>query len=442
MRPERALAIDEALLLENPGKLSEINEFKNRHLETIWPSILNLTSPTTGFPYDRITFGPDNKELPTRYTSPSNIAFQIFSSIIAKEELNDEKSMQIVKNTLTALSTINTSEFHGFFPNWINTETGQPTIELTRGKNFVSSVDNAWLALALTGVEKAMLPLADQAKEISERMNFSLFCTEEGLISVGFWQEFDQKIILSPYVYETLNSETRICYYVGIAKGEIPPETYYNMFTTPPENIPQSQKPVGMWVNKNGRKFFAGKYTTPKGIEYVPTYNGTIFEALLPAAIIPETEWAPNSWGENHQRQIKAHMELSPEKCRGLWGISPCDTSEGYIENRLPELGINPNPHYSSLAVTPHAIFLAYPHNPEETTSALNLLEKNFPKIKHNGTYFDSVTFPSGTITKTNLTFNQGVIMVSLGHRSIQNLFENNMDLVKEILKRENFYLN
>ncbi len=76
--------------------------------------------------------------------------------------------------------------------------------------------------------------------------------------------------------YDLLDSEPRIASYVGIAHGQIPPEHYAAL-----------DAPLRHY----------------RGRDVVPTFGGSMFEALMPTIFVPEATWAPRHVG----RQRGAH---------------------------------------------------------------------------------------------------------------------------------------
>ncbi len=44
-------------------------------------------------------------------------------------------------------------------------------------------------------------------------------------------------------------------------------------------------------------------------MQFVPTWDGTMFEALMVSLLVPEAEWAPRSWGTNHPLYVRAQID-------------------------------------------------------------------------------------------------------------------------------------
>ena len=66
-----------------------------------------------------------------------------------------------------------------------------------------------------------------------------------------------------------------------------------------------------------------------------------MFEALMVPLFVPESRWAPHSWGVNHPLYVRAQIREGLLVRRfGSWGFSPCQTPQhGYQTFGVPGLG-------------------------------------------------------------------------------------------------------
>ena len=172
---------------------------------------------------------------------------------------------------------------HGFFFNMLDPRTGAVLkffpVDSRPVEPYLSAVDNAWLAVALTMVANAELSLRERAGRLLQPMDFRFFydpydaadpVNHPGQLHVGYWRD-DQKF---DGHYGLLNTEARIVSYLGIARGQLPPEHYYRMFRTLPENWgPQHQSPRGQTRDYYGIKVFEGSYDY-HGVRIVPSWGG------------------------------------------------------------------------------------------------------------------------------------------------------------------------
>jgi hypothetical protein len=296
---------------------------------------------------------------------------------------------------------------HGFVVNDLDPRSGArlrvSPFDASPVRHHLSAVDNAWLAAGLTMVANTSPLLHDRALELLDPMNFRFFydpydasdpLRHPGQLRVGY-RVTDRTFYGH---YGLLNSEARIISYLGIARGQLPPEHYYRMFRTLPEIIPQEQTPQGKTRKYNGVKVFEGSYEY-RGIRIVPSWGGSMFEALMVPLFVPEDAWAPRSWGLNHPHYIQAQAAHGLEEAGyGYWGFSPAASPRGGYEvfcvNALGTscggyLSYDIGPQVSRRAgtrstrsphgiVTPYASFLALRYAPHDAITNLRALRRNF----------------------------------------------------------------
>ena len=89
---------------------------------------------------------------------------------------------------------------------------------------------------------------------------------------------------------------------------------------------------------------FEGHYRY-RGMEIVPSWGGSMFEALMVPLLVPEARWGPRSWGVNHPLYVRAQIEHGLEEAGyGYWGFSPSNNpSGGYREYGVDAIGLNPD---------------------------------------------------------------------------------------------------
>ena len=95
------------------------------------------------------------------------------------------------------------------------------------------------------------------------------------------------------------NTEPRIASYIGIAVGQIPATHYFKMWRTFPDTCDwrwQETKPEGVTRTYLGVDVFEGHYPY-RGMNIVPTWGGSMFEALMVPLVVPEEEWGPRELG-------------------------------------------------------------------------------------------------------------------------------------------------
>ena len=273
--------------------------------------------------------------------------------------------------------------------------------------------------------------------------------------------------------YGMLNTEARIGSYLGIARGQLPAELYYRMFRTLPEGLaPQEQAPRGEFREYRGVKLFEGSYEY-RGARIVPSWGGSMFEALMVTLFVPEDSWAPKSWGINHPLYVRAQIAHASEAGYGFWGFSPAASPRwGYGIYGVDELGTGSEGYFSfdpgppvaaplptpsapprdSLAsakrhgvVTPHASFLALRFAPHEAMANLQALTARFPIYSPLG-FLDSVDVADGTVASSILALDQGMILAAIANELeddvMQHAFSDGLieRVVRPLIAEEEFF--
>jgi hypothetical protein len=338
----------------------------------------------------------------------------------------------------------------GQYYNWYDHRTGAKlTVWPPTGAKlnpYLSSVDNGWLAVGLKVVSSSVPQLRKRAGALYDAMDFGFYYVPEKNRVLFHYQPepFD-----APCCYDTVVSESRIVDYIGIGRGQLPQKEYYGRWRTFPDTCDysfQETKPVGTWQSYFGVDVFEGAYQY-NGTKLVPSWGGSMFEALMPALFVPEEKWAPNSWGANHPLTVQAQIHHGMKEAGyGFWGFSPANKPEGEYgvwgvdgagmdpngmpsneDNTLVDHGFDgckdrepkPDPApgaYTNGVVTPHASFLALRYAPDAARDNLRRLTQKFPGVYTKWGFRDSVNVGSGKVSEAYLSLDQGMIMAALGN--------------------------
>jgi hypothetical protein len=359
-------------------------------------------------------------------TSPTNIAAYLWSTVAAEDLhlISTEEASRRIGLTLASLGQIERS--HGFYYNWYDPNSGTRAIVWPGGgvvRPFLSVVDNGWLAAALIVIGNTRPEHRTAAEAILQPMNFAFFydpfdpadpTAHPGLLRGGFWPDDET---YAGFHYGALNTEPRIASYIGIARGQLPGEHYYRMFRTS-QDLPRTQAPgvstyAGVPVNE-------GTYSY-RGIQLVPTWDGTMFEALMVSLLVPEADWAPRSWGTNHPLYVKAQIEYGLRDAQlGYWGLSAsCTPGGGYGAYGVAALGVRTHGEHSTRPrqgiIAPYASFLALAFAPTETMANLKAMSTKFPVYGPYG-FHDSVNVLTGQVSDRVLILDQGMILAALSN--------------------------
>ncbi|MGE5221292.1 MAG: DUF3131 domain-containing protein, partial [Omnitrophica WOR_2 bacterium] len=316
-----------------------------------WKSFEALTYPN-GLPSDNIRADGTR----ARYTSPTNIGSYIWSTLAARDLqlITTTEATERIGKTLETLTSMERGSA-GMYYNWYDPQTGEKlTVWPPDGSPvypFLSTVDNGWLATALIMVTNAVPELRDQAKSLLDPMNFGFFLDpNNGLLYGGYWPMPGPNCNVNGFTcfdFGTLNTEPRISSYIGIAMGDLPPSHYFRMWRTFPATCDwswQEMQPAGVTTTYLGVDVFEGHYTYA-GMNIVPSWGGSMFEALMVSLFVPEAQWGPNSWGINHPLYVQAQIHHGLDEAQyGYWGFSPStNPSGGYTAYGVDAIGMNPD---------------------------------------------------------------------------------------------------
>ena len=415
-----------------------------RYARATWRSLDEMTWPG-GLPADHLCRDAEGAWTPSPRTSPTDIAAYLWS-ILAAEDLriiDPAVARDRLEKTLSALARL--ERHRGFFLNKYDPRTGEALKTWPQDgkpiRPFVSTVDNGWLAAALIMIRNARPPLRGRAEGLLKPMDFGFLyerydpadpVKHPGQLHGGYWPD-DRSFAT---LYGMLNTEPRIASYIGIARGQIPAEHYFRIFRTPPPGrVDQQQVPQGQTRPYRGVSVFEGHYTY-RGIRVVPSWGGSMFEALMVPLFVPEARWAPRSWGINHPSYVRAQIQHGLDDARyGYWGFSPAEKPEGgYRTYGVDALGAfrdgytsnnddtqydpahPPSPDsYTNGVVIPHASFLALEFAPREAMINLAAIAKKFPAYGPRG-FHDSVNVSSGRVSNCMLALDQGMIMAAIAN--------------------------
>jgi hypothetical protein len=460
-----------------------------RYATATWSSFDAMVDETTGLPADNIAA---NLREGTRsaYTSPTNVGGYLWSTVVARDLgiIDAQEAYQRMSQTLGTVAQLERHDDSGMFYNWYN----PTTLEVLRiwpedGNTvypFLSSVDNGWLAAALKVVASAEPRLREEADALFESMDFGFYYdpaakADVGLIRGGFWDEPPPGCSIvgnyrdrGPDVYYTchhygaFNSEPRIASYLGIATGQIPAKHYFGPWRTfPADSCDWSWSDhggIGEWRKYLGVQVWEGAYDY-RDMYVVPTWGGSMFEALMPDLFVPEATWGADSWGINHPLFVQGQIEHGlVEADYGYWGFSPSSNpSGGYREYGVDMMGMDepgytsdqertsvdpgfftvtgtqcrppqpPPEEYGDGVVTPHAVFLALPYAKDAALENLANLREDFD-VYGAGGFYDAVAVESGTVAKRYLSLDQAMIMAAIGN-------ELQHDMVKQYFVDDEF---
>ncbi|WP_244199452.1 glucoamylase family protein [Halobacillus trueperi] len=365
----------------------------------------DFTVEETGLTYDAVRYDENGEMTAQKHTSPTNIGIYMMSTIAAEEagHISRDAAVDKIQTTLTTLEDM--EKWNGLFYNWYNTSDGSL---YTDWGEFISTVDNGWLSAGLIVVGQAYPELYDQSNEIVQDMDYStLYTPEVGQMRGGYDVAAES---YTSHHYGAFYTEPRVASYIAIGKGDVPKEHWWKMYRTMPDSWDwQAQKPEGYTTTYDGVEVFEGHYSY-NDKKYVPSWGGSMFEALMPPLVLKEKELGKDALGLNNQRHADIQIEYAKEEGYEAWGMSPAATPEDYSEFAATPLGMDG--YKSDGTVTPHATFLALEYAPMEAFKNIQQL-KRFDTYSKYG-FLDSVNVETGEVTNAYLALDQGMTMVSI----------------------------
>ena len=354
-----------------------------RYARDTWRSFVHMVDPNTGLPADNIA-GSLHPSTRSEYTSPTNVGMYFWATLAARDlgYIGSTEASDRISQTLTTLESLERHQPSGQFWNWYSPQTGEKiTIWPEDGSTvypFASSVDNGWLASALIMVANAVPELHDRAWELAASMDFGCYYDPgANLIRGGFWleggnppnsagfprdfycDETGTDVVYTGHHYGAFNTEPRIASYIGIALDQIPERHYFGGWRTFPPTCDWAwveTRPVGEWVtyvvDDQAIDVFEGAYAFDDQL-VVPTWGGSMFEALMVPLVVPEEEWGPMSWAVTHPLYVESAIEYGLDEefaDYGYWGHSPSSNpAGGYREYGIDAIGMEPNGYTSDV---------------------------------------------------------------------------------------------
>jgi hypothetical protein len=432
--PARTLADRDALPTDD-------REFLLRVARDTWRGLDALRDRDSGLPIDNIRLTKTSVALADSaigdYTSSTDIGLYLID-VVAAQQLGLVSHDDAVERIRRVLDTLDGLEsYSGFLYNYYD------TTSLERTSNFVSFVDASWLTGALMVLRMSVPELHARCTQLITHEDYRFFYDDAAqLISHGYYTNPGTR---SPYHYGLLYTEARLGSLIAIGKGDVPECHWFEMLRTLPADCDgQTQTPRGITTKTvRGHRFSAGYYEE-NGVRYVPSWGGSMFEALMPTLLLDELRYAPKSLGANDQAHAAVQQRDAADALHyRVWGMSPSATPDnGYGEYGVRILGVRG---YAAGVVTPHAAALALGVMPDATTANLRTLARLYDIYGEYG-FYDAVDPRSGTVAYKYLALDQSMLFIALanylGDHCIQKSFAADpiMQKVLPLIATEDFF--
>ena len=397
------------LLADRAALPSADRAFVARLARDTWHGLEAFVDREHQLPVDHVRFGDASVARQDArvgdYTNIASVGLRLLA-IVAAYDLDLVSAPQAGARIRAVLDTLGRLETHaGFFFNYYDTTT------LERTSNLVSFVDSSWLTAALMVVRGAFPELAADCTRLIDAGDYRFFYDEaRGRMSHGYYVHLGAR---SKFHYGVLYAESRLGSVIAIGKGDVPPAHWFRMVRTfPPACTWQTQTPKGRVPKTiDGQTFYGGWYEWG-GERYVPSWGGSMFEALMPTLVLDEGRFAPQSLGANDVAHATVQRRFAAgELGYPVWGLSPSATPgvDSYGEYGVRVLGTLG---YGPGAVTPHASALALAVTPDDAAANLRRLAGTYDLYGEYGLY-DAVEPRSGEVARAYLALDQEMILVA-----------------------------
>jgi hypothetical protein len=418
------------------------HEFLWRLAGDTWRGLDALSDSEHGLPLDTIAFNHNALEpgyaFIGDYTNITNISMYLLATVAASDLglITPDQAQTRLDKTLSTLEKLET--FRGFYFNYYDTTT------LERTSNFISFVDSSWLTAGLMVVRTAFPKLRERSTRLIEQTDYGwLYDDVEQLMSHGYYVNLHYP---SEYHYGLLYTESRMGSLIAIGKGDVPEEHWFKMVRTfPPDYSWQTLAPQERKTKRIRGTEVKGGYYQWRDFKYIPSWGGSLFEALMPTLVVDEKRFAPDSLGVNNEIHATIHRRYALEDLSyPVWGMSPSSTvaRESYAEYGVKYLGVKG---YKCGVITPHASALALSTTPEAAISNLRKLASLYDIYGEYG-FYDAVDPLTGKVVHKYLALDQGMLFVALANylkdHSIQEHFASDPIAAKAltIIGEERFF--
>jgi hypothetical protein len=342
------------------------------------------------------------------YTNVTSVGLHLLAVTAARELglVTHEAARARLERLLTTLAGL---ERHaGFFFNYYDTTSRERT------SNFVSFVDSSWLAAGLIVARSAFPELAAEASALLEAGDWSFFYDPAARRMIHGY--YVHRAARSRYHYGVLYAESRLGSLLAIGSGAVPEAHWFAMVRTYPASCTwQTQAPHDRRTKTVRGQHLRGGWYEWHGIRYVPSWGGSMFEALMPTLVLDEPRLTPASLGANGAAHVAVQRRFAGETLGyPVWGLSPSSTpaNTGYGEYGARPLG---SLGYGAGAVTPHAAALALAVDPAAATANLRALAERFDVYGDFG-FYDAVDPASGEVAHAYLALDQAMLLVAVAN--------------------------
>jgi hypothetical protein len=392
--------------------------FARRVAADTWRGLEGMTDREHHLPIDHVHLDPRDASVPPvgDYTNVTNVGLMMIA-LAGATDLGLVTPADAAARLAAMLDTLERLETDdGLFFNYYDTTT------LERTSHLLSFVDTAWLAAGLIVARQSVPALAPRLGAILARFDWRRFYDPgAGRMRHGWWVTPGEP---SRYHYGVLYAESRLGSVIAIGSGQVPEAHWFRMARTFPAACTwQTQAPQGRHEKTVRGQTFVGGWYVVDGTRVVPSWGGSMFEALMPTLVLDELRLAPASLGDDDRRHVALQQRVATRDL-GLpvWGLSPAlrPDGAGYGEYGVRALGMLG---YPAGAVTPHASALAVAVDPAGALGNLRTIATRWDAYGDWG-FYDAVDPATGAVARSYLVLDQAMTFIALANHLCQGCLQ------------------
>jgi len=364
--------------------------------EASYLALKTLHSPAVAYEFTVDNTGPGGRT----YTKSTNIGLDILSTLTAVEQGVEDPQVarDHIATVAKGLSTLRCYE--GIFPEYVHIAPDGVFADVSNGRIRFSSIDSAWLHLALSVAEdyyrKKDPVLSQSLGGFVEEAHYGIFLHDGNKIRHGVTVDSMDNTVVEewPYNYDNKNSEARLCVVFLTAIGKIPDNVWRDM---------------------------TYKQTNVFGVSVADGWKLSAFVELTANTYFDEDRLAPMTLGRGHTHYLEACRRVATQRGYSLFGWAPCYNPQ----DRYQEYGLS-NPEVT----TPYAAALL-------TTVGNPLALQNFHKVVKSIKFsVQPMLFPDALDSRTGVVLNQRVLSLN------QNLLYQALarDAVQRVMAQSRWY--
>lgn len=292
---------------EAPAALT-LADLQQRHNRNLFDGLIGLQSKEAGSAF---IVGDNTDPWGMTWTKCTNLGIHMLATLVAERRglVEEADARQDIRRIVEILGSLRTHR--GIFPENIQIRGGIAG-EVVDGRARFSSIDSAWVTLALSLVQARYKaegePLAAEAASLIAKQDYRTFVGADGMMGAGYFVDVqtDRKVEDIPFSYKDRNSEARPLVLALVGMNQLPVsawnKTYYR------------------WGSREGMVIAKG-------------WHFSSFVEMTGALFFDEAKLAPKSLGKSHENYIEATIRVAKRNGHQLWGYAPaCDAQNAYAE--------------------------------------------------------------------------------------------------------------